>query len=105
MNCCSSRPIPLMSSALPAVINIMRTVFPIAALKPEAGGLARPDYFGTAFAIRRDLLVTAAHVIEAAASVGVPCVSGPTDEGDERIGAAKIDKFELFPERDFALLF
>ncbi len=85
-------------------IDIMRTVFPVAAIVSESGQLARPDYFGTAFAIRPDLFVTAAHVVEAAVLAGTPTVGGPTTQ-DGPMGVAKIARYELLKNRDVALLF
>jgi hypothetical protein len=48
-------------------IDIMRTVFPVVALnRDDAGQAARPDFFGTAFAVAPGVFMTAAHVVRAA---------------------------------------
>lgn len=97
-------PHPVRYSAMVKFIDIMRTVFPVAALASADGEMARPDYFGTAFAIRPDLFVTAAHVVKAAVEAGALSIGGPTSATGP-MGAARVAHYELFAERDIALLF
>ena len=88
-------------------IDITRTVFPVVALEPDqAGEMARPDFFGTAFAVGPGVFMTAAHVATEALAHGELAVGGPSSEdGHPLIGAARVDQVETWAERDVALLF
>lgn len=88
-------------------IDITRTVFPVIALKPDqAGEMARPDFFGTAFAVGPGVFMTAAHVARAAEAHGAVAVGGPSSvDGQALIGAARVQHVETWAERDVALLF
>src|SRR6185369_8286483 len=61
-------------------------------------------FFGTAFAVAQGIFMTAAHVVEAARQHGQLSLAGPTGE-PAAMGGAKVDHFEVWPERDVALLF
>jgi hypothetical protein len=61
-------------------IDIMRTVFPVLATTPETTELARPEFFGTAFAIGAGVF-TAAHVVTAALEHGQLALGGPAGKG------------------------
>jgi hypothetical protein len=94
-----------MTAAPQPHIDIMRTVFPVVALKAdEPGQAARPDFFGTAFAVAPGLFITAGHVVNEARAVGALALAGPTGDGHEPVGAARVLDFELFPNHDLALL-
>jgi hypothetical protein len=85
-------------------IEINRTVFPIAATTGTGTELARPDFFGTAFAVAPGVFMTAAHVLAAAVEHGNPTIAGPMPDGLP-LGGARVYDYELFPDRDVALLF
>jgi hypothetical protein len=86
-------------------IDILQTVFPVVATeRNDAGELARPDFFGTAFAVGRGVFMTAAHVVEAARQHGRVTLAGPTGERTP-MGGAKVDRFEVWADYDIALLF
>jgi len=90
----------------PAAIDIMRTVFPVLALHPErAGETARPDFFGTAFAVAPGVFMTAAHVVANACAEGRLAIGGPADSEGHSMGAAVVERYERFDDRDVALLF
>jgi hypothetical protein len=89
----------------PPAIDIMRTVFPVVAVRPDDHGeAARPDFFGTAFAVAPGWFLTAAHVAIAAEAAGQLAVGGPADGGGPAMGVAKVVDVEKWPERDLALL-
>lgn len=83
-------------------IDIMKTVFPVAARKPGTREFTRPDFFGTAFAVAPNIFVTAAHVWHNAAADGEPCITGGSPSGP--LGAAFIDAHELFDDIDVAIV-
>jgi hypothetical protein len=88
----------------PAHIDILKTVFPVVATETNnPGELTRADFFGTAFAVGRGVFMTAAHVVEEARLHGSLTLAGPTGQG--AMGGVRVDHFEVFPERDIALLF
>ena len=63
-------------------INVLETVFPVLAVRPDAKGqAARPDFFGTAFAVGPGVFMTAAHVVVAAEEHGAVALAGPTGDG------------------------
>lgn len=86
--------------------NILRTVFPVAALVENSPGeLKEQRFYGTAFAIAPGLFLTAGHVIENAKAAGVPVLLGPrSGEDEDPLGAAPIEHAEMWPH-DIALLF
>jgi len=84
-------------------IDIQRTVFPVASMKRGQKELTRGDFWGTAFAIRSDLFLTAAHVVQNATAEGEVWLGGPTTTGLP-MGFAPIRDFELWPDLDVALL-
>ncbi len=82
----------------------MRTVFPVVATEPgRTTELTRADFFGTAFAVADGLFFTAAHVVNAAAAHGALSLGGPTDT--PMMGGAPVTRWEIWPDRDIALLF
>jgi hypothetical protein len=88
-------------------IDITRTVFPVVALRADqTGEMARPDFFGPAFAVGPGVFMTAAHVATAAKAHGELAVGGPSSEdGHPLIGAVRVDQVETWSDRDVALLF
>ena len=85
-------------------IDITQTVFPVVALHPEEDGqMAYPDFFGTAFCVSPGVFMTAAHVAREAAAAGALGVAGPAGEGAP-LGAARVKEYEIWEERDIALL-
>jgi hypothetical protein len=88
-------------------IDITRTVFPVIALRPEqTGEMARPDFFGTAFAVGPGVFMTAAHVAKAAGAHGEVAIGGPSSvDGHAILGAARAHHVETWPDRDVALIF
>jgi hypothetical protein len=85
-------------------IDILRTVFPVVATVPGGEGeLARPDFFGTAFAVADGVFMTADHVARAAAGHG-QLTLGRSSEKPMLVGA-RVQEWESWPERDVALLF
>jgi hypothetical protein len=84
-------------------IDIQQTVFPVASMRPGKKELTRGDFWGTAFAIRNDLFLTAAHVVQNAIAEGELWLGGPTTEGTP-MGFAPIAEHELFLDLDIALL-
>ncbi len=84
-------------------IDIQQTVFPVASMRAGKRELTRGDFWGTAFAIRNDLFLTAAHVVQNAIAEGELWLGGPTTEGMP-MGFARINDHELFPGLDIALL-
>jgi len=95
-----------MTTAVP-YIDIMRTVFPVLAMSREqAGEAARPDCFGTAFAVAPGVFMTAAHVISAASAVGEVAIGGPTSsEGLPLMGVVRAEAIETWPDHDIGLIF
>lgn len=86
-------------------IDVLRTVFPVIAMDPQQSGqIARPDFFGTAFAVAPGIFMTAAHVVNSAAANGQLALAGPVS-GQPMMGAARVHRYELWPDRDIALLF
>jgi len=83
-------------------INVMKTVLPVGARKPGTQELTRPDFFGTAFAVDRDVFITAAHVIKSALEDGEPVICGGASNG--LIGGAFIDDYELLEDIDIAIV-
>src|SRR4029450_162862 len=68
--------------------------------------MARPDFFGTAFAVGPGVFMTADHVVEEASGVGQLAIGGPSSrDGQPIVGAARAVAVERWPERDIALLF
>jgi len=65
--------------------------------------LTRGDFWGTAFAIRSDLFLTAAHVVQNAIAEGELWLGGPTTDRLP-MGFAPIADFEVLPNLDVALL-
>src|SRR5436190_55296 len=89
----------------PAFIDVLNTVFPVVAVEPnDAGQLARPDFFGTAFAVAPGIFMTAAHVASAAQEHGELAIGGPVPE-QSMMGGARVTAVETIPDRDIALLF
>ena len=88
-------------------IEIMRTVFPVLALNRELHGqAARPDCFGTAFAVAPNVFMTAAHVLDAASATGKVAIGGPmSGEGVPLMGAVPADAIERWPDCDIGLVF
>lgn len=87
----------------PAVLafEILRAVFPVAAVKAdEPGQLATPQFFGTAFAISPGVFLTAAHVARNAQAAGIPVLCGPRDQDEAPLGAAQIEEIEFFDAVD-----
>jgi hypothetical protein len=88
----------------PAFIEIMQTVFPVVATVPgHSDELARPDFFGTAFCVRRDVFMTAEHVYRAAAAHGDVSLGGPSEA--PMMGGARVQSVECWPDRDIAVLY
>ena len=65
--------------------------------------MAYPDFFGTAFCVSPGVFMTAAHVALEAAAAGALGVAGPAGEGAP-LGAARVKEYEIWEERDIALL-
>ena len=84
-------------------IDILKTVFPVAATKDEGTQLAWPEFFGTAFAVAAGVFMTAAHVVNAAKPKGELTICG-THDGSP-MGGTKVADVELFEDFDVALLF
>jgi hypothetical protein len=88
-----------------AFIDILQTVFPVVAIAPgQDTELARPDFFGTAFAVGAGVFLTAAHVVRAAAEHGQVALGGPTS-GSAGMGGVKVENWDVWPDRDVAILF
>src|SRR5688572_5989912 len=88
----------------PAFIEVLRTVFPVIATVPDHHSeLARPDFFGTAFAVGAGVFMTADHVVRAASAHGQVTLGGPIDQA--MMGGAAVVDVESWPERDIAVLF
>jgi hypothetical protein len=86
-------------------IDISRTVFPVVALHPEsAGEMARPDFFGTAFAVAQGVFMTAAHVVEEAVAAGELGIGGPVGGEGRPLGAVRARRWEVWTDRDLALV-
>jgi hypothetical protein len=86
-------------------IDIIRTVFPVVALHPEvAGEMVRPDFFGTAFAVAQGVFLTAAHVVEGAVAAGSLGIGGPVGGEGRPLGAARALEWEVWKDRDIALV-
>ena len=95
----------------PPSIDIMRSVFAVAALKPKSEGeplstasLASPEFFGTAFAIAPGVYLTAAHVIRNADAAGSPVLIIPVGAG-EALSSVDIIAFEIWDQFDLAAVF
>jgi len=84
-------------------LDIMRTVFPVVATTGGGRELARPDFFGTAFAVAPGVFMTASHVVTNALTRGQLAIAGPSGHGP--LGACSVDEYEIFTNCDVALLF
>jgi hypothetical protein len=86
-------------------IEVLNTVFPVIAINPgTAGEMARADFFGTAFAVGPGVFMTAAHVVANAAVKGQLAIAGPRED-QPMLGAARVNDYEAWSDRDVALLF
>src|SRR5688500_7667046 len=68
----------------------------------EPNQAARPDFLGTAFCVAPGIFMTAAHVLREAQAAGGVAVGGAG--GDGRIGAARAEQVESWPDRDIGLI-
>jgi hypothetical protein len=87
-------------------IDIAETVFPVVATLPgSVTQLARPDFFGTAFAVGRGVYMTAEHVLAAALKHGQLALEGPSGHPTMMLKSTKVSDWESWPDRDVALLY
>jgi len=100
----ASAVITVTSNTFPPQIDILKTVFPVLAMTDEERAAARPDFFGTAFAVAPGIFLTAAHVVTAAQQHGHLTLAGVMGDG-RSVGARRVDYWETFPEKDVALLY
>ena len=86
-------------------IDVLETVFPVLAVRPDAEGqVARPDFFGTAFAVGPGVFMTAARVVVAAREYGALAI-GKTGGDGQPIRSVTVEHVEAWPDRDIARLF
>ena len=87
-------------------IDILRSVFPVAATTEEGKELTHADFFGTAFAVCPGVFLTAAHVVQEAQNAGAVTLCAPIGPGDGHpMGGKAVDAVEIFPDHDVALMF